>query len=241
MKLTKAAVCIPAILLMGFCDACLSAQHLHFTTGFTPPVSDYFRLVLEEADKRLPDISISFEVLPAERSLKLVEAGINDGECCRIPKIIYKTYNNMVTVPVSFHSVRFSAFSKHRDIPIKHFEDLKPYSVGTVKGWRAAVNNIQRVAPVEAHIVTKPEQLFRMLQQDRIDFGVMGYMSGLKTISDLHLHDIYVIEPPLIEEKLFLLLAAKHRALVPVFTRVFNDMIKDGTTERLFKEITPKI
>jgi polar amino acid transport system substrate-binding protein len=197
--------------------------------------------VLAEADRRLEDISISFEALPAERSLKLVDAGINDGDCCRIPEVIYRTHNNMVTVPVSFHAVRFSAFSKRRDIAINSFDDLKPYSIGTVKGWKAAVDGIQQLAPAEVHIVTRPEQLFMMLQQDRIDFGVMGYLSGLKVISELQLRDIRAIDPPLLEEKLFLLLASRNQSLVPEFTRVFNEMIDDGTTERLFKKITSKL
>lgn len=241
MKTLHFSPLLAALLLMWFCNIGSAAQHLHITTGFTPPVSDYFRLVLAEADRRLEDISISFEVLPAERSLKLVDAGVNDGECCRIPEVIYSTYSNMVTVPVSFHAVRFSAFSKRRDIAINSFADLKPYSIGTVKGWRAAVDGIQRLQPREAHIVTRPEQLFMMLQQDRIDFGVMGYLSGLKVISELQLHDIRAIDPPLLEKKLFLLLATRNQALVPEFTRVFNEMIDDGTTERLFKEIISKL
>ena len=216
------------------------ARHLHITTGFTPPVSDFFKSVLEEADKRLPNISISFEVLPAERSLKLVESGFNDAECCRIPEVIFKTYKNMLTVPVSFYSVRFSVFSKRQDVTITSFEDLKPFSVGTVKGWKAAVDNIQRVSPAQVYIVTKPEQMFGMLQQGRIDFGVMGYMSGLKTISNLRLKDIKAIEPPLVDKPLYLLLAKKNEDLKPVFAEVLNEMTSDGTIDKLYQEITSK-
>ena len=228
-------------LLLAFCwTTHASAQNLHLSTGFTPPVSDFFQLVLQEADNRLHDISITFEVLPAERSLKLVEAGINDGDCCRIPEVIFNSYQHMVAVPVSFYAVRFSVFSRHRDIVIRQFSDLQPYAVGTVKGWKAAVDNLQQVAPAELHIVTQPEQLFKMLDKGRIDFGVMGYMSGLKVIDELQLHDIKAIQPPLIEKPLFLMLSARHQTLVPVFAEVFNEMKQDGTIDKLYKAVTMK-
>jgi len=61
------------------------AKELHFSTGFTPPISDFYKRVFKEADKRLDGVTISFEVLPAERLLQLVNSGVNDGECCCIP------------------------------------------------------------------------------------------------------------------------------------------------------------
>lgn len=227
------------LLLFLLCvTSAVQAQDLHFSTGFTPPVSNFFQRVLKEADNRLENVTITLEVLPAERSLTLVERGINDGECCRITDVVFRSYQNMVAVPVSFYSIRYSVFTKKHDVPIRTFSDLKPWSVGTVKGWKAAVDNLQQLQPANLYIVTRPQQLFQMLQQERIDFGVMGYMSGRKTIADLKLQDIRPISPPLMEKKLYLLLAKKHQSLVTEFTRVFNDMMNDGTIEALYKEIT---
>jgi len=216
---------------------CRAETHLHITTGFTPPVSDLYNMVLKEADKRLPDISISFEVLPAERSLILLNQGINDGECCRIPSVVVNEYKNLVAIDVSFFSARFSAFSKNIKTSVNSFEDLKPFSVGTVAGWKIAVIKLEEIRPAEVHILTTPEQLFQMLDQDRLDYGVVGYLSGLESISRFKLSTIHAIEPPLIEKPLYLMLHNKHKNLTPVFNQVLNEMQNDGTISRLYNEL----
>ena len=210
---------------------------LHFSTGFTPPVSDFFNTVLIEIDKRLPNISISFETLPAERSLILGNQGINDGECCRIPAIVARQYKNLIPINESFFSARFSAFGKKDTGAIRSFSDLKPYSVGTVEGWKIAVKKIKEINPAEVHIVTTPEQLFKMLDKDRLEYGVLGYLSGLKSISSLKLKNIKVINPPLIEKPLVLMLHKKHISLIPEFNSVISEMKNDGTINRLYKQL----
>ena len=230
------------ILLLIFTSTlCRAETHLHITTGFTPPVSDFYNMVLKEADKRLHDISISFEALPAERSLILLNQGINDGECCRIPSVVVNEYKNLVAIDVSFFSARFSAFSKNIKTPVNSFEDLKPFSVGTVAGWKIAVIKVKETRPAQVHILTTPEQLFQMLDQDRLDYGVVGYLSGLESISRLKLSTIHVIEPPLIEKPLYLMLHNKHKDLVTVFNQVLNEMQSDGTISRLYSELIQSI
>ncbi len=228
-----------SLLLFGcFWAACVQAQNLHITTGFTPPVSDFYKEVLMEAARRMgDDLSISFEVLPAERSVELVSRGINDGECCRIPEVINKSYENVVFVNESFARVKFSAFSKDSKLPIFSFADLKPYSVATVRGWKISVIKVHEAGPAVEHVVTTPEQLFEMLANDRIDVGVVGYASGLKTVADLGLEGIHVHEPPLLEVTLYLMLADEHAHLIPEFDAVFGHMREDGTTARLYQDM----
>lgn len=225
---------VTALLISLQPAVCLAEIKLHISTGFTPPVSDFFNNVLAEADKRLSNISISFEVLPAERSLVLVNREINDAECCRIPAVITGQYKNLIPVDVSFFSARFSAFGKDTKTHIKSFKDLKPYSVGTVEGWKIAVIKIKEVKPVETHIVTTPKQMFQMLEQDRLDYGVVGFLSGLKAMSELNLKDIHATEPPLIEKPLYLMLHKKNKELIPAFNKVFSEMKKDGTIDKIY-------
>ncbi|MCW9012726.1 MAG: transporter substrate-binding domain-containing protein [Gammaproteobacteria bacterium] len=217
--------------------SCMAETQLHISSGFTPPVSDFFNSVLTEADKRMKDVSISFEILPAERSLILVNQGINDADCCRIPALLAQEYKNIIPVDISFFSARFSAFSKKNDVPIKSFTDLKPFSVGSVEGWKIAVNKIKEINPAVTHIVTTPEQLFLMLEQDRLDYGVVGYLSGLKTIADLKLNNIHALEPPLEEKQLYLVVHNKHKNLIPLFNEVLNEMKNDGTINSLYSEL----
>lgn len=136
-----------ALFLGNISTHCIAATHLHITTGFTSPVSDFYNRVLTEADKRSDIISISFEVIPAERSLILVNQGINDAECCRIPGVVTREYKNLIAINVSFFSARFSAFGKNNSTHIKNFEDLKPFSVGTVEGWKIAVIKVKETVP----------------------------------------------------------------------------------------------
>jgi len=233
---------IHVILLWGAITNTGSAQiKLHITTGFTSPVSDFYSSVLVEADRRMSDVSISFEVLPAERSLVLVDEGVNDAECCRAPEVLIKEYKNLIPIDVSFFSVRFSVFSKNKDISIKNFENLKPYSIGTVKGWKLAVIKLKEVEPAETHVVTTPAQLFKMLDQDRVDYGVVGYLSGLKVISQFKFDSIHAIQPPLIEKPLFLILNKKHKNLIPRFNQVFNEMKTDGTINRIYNELVDSL
>lgn len=221
---------------LGFSHPVLSTD-LHITTGFTPPLSDFYYQVLSEAARRMGDVSVNFEVLPAERSVDLVSKGVNDGECCRIPAVINKVYDNVSFCSESFVSVRFNAFAKDADLPIKSFADLKPYSVGTVRGWKIAVIKVHEVEPAIEMVVTSPEQLFEMLDGGRVDVGVMAYASGLKAISDLGLNGIHALEPALLEVPLYLMLAAKHAALVPRFDEAVRKMKQDGTVERLYMEM----
>lgn len=223
--------------IISFQCKAVTVSHLHITTGFTPPVSNFYNSVLKEADKRLPDISISFEALPAERSLILANQGINDGDCCRIPSVLTKEYKNLTAIDESFFSARFSVFGKNQSIDISKFEDLKPYSVGTVVGWKIAVIKVKEINPAEVHIVTTPEQLFHMLGQDRLDYGVVGYLSGLETMARLNMKNIHAIQPPLIEKQLYLVLHNKHKALIPVFNQVLSEMKTDGTINRLYSEL----
>ena len=158
-------------------------------------------------------------------------------ECCRIPGLLKQQYKNLIAINESFFSARFNAFSKNKKVDIKKFSDLKPFSVGTVEGWKIAVNKIKEIKPAEVHIVTTPEQMFNMLDQDRLDYGVVGYLSGLKSLSNLKLQSIHAITPPLVEKQLYLILHKKHQNLIPGFNKTFKDMKNDGTIDRLYNDL----
>ncbi len=237
----KTLLFITALLLGALTSLCQAKIRLHITTGFTPPVADFYRKVFTEMDKRLPDISISFEALPAERALILVNQGINDGECCRVPTALKHKYKNLIPVDVSFSSIQFSAFTKKQNKPVHSFQALKPFSVGTIEGWKVAINKIKAINPAQLYIVSTPKQLFQMLDQGRINYGVFGHLSGLKSIAELNLHDIRVIEPPLVAKPIYLMLNSKHSDLIPAFNAVIKQMMDDGTINRLHQQLTNSI
>lgn len=233
----KIRLSIIFLFLLSFNIETIAETKIHFGTGFTSPVSDFYRDVLTEIDKRMPAISISLEVLPAERSLVLSNQGVNDGECCRIPGVVTGQYTNLIPIDESFFSARFSVFAKKNKKPIKSFKELKPYTVGTVEGWKIAVKKIKEVNPAKSYIVTTPEQMFKMLDKDRLDYGVVGYLSGLKSIANLKITTIKAIHPPLVEKPLYLMLNKKHQHLIPEFNRIISEMKSDGTIKQLYNKL----
>jgi len=237
VKMKTRSIIFTLFLFCHLSTPCSAETVLHISTGFTSPVSNFYHSVLAEADKRMNNVSIEFEILPAERSLALANRGINDGECCRIPAVIASEYKNLQPVDISFYKAKFSAFSKIQDKKINSFNDLSPYSVGSVKGWKIAVIKVKEAKPREVHIVTTPDQLFQMIQQDRIDYGVVGYLSGLQSILNLQATNIHAVEPPLIEKPLYLVLHKKHSSLIPLFNKTLNEMNTDGSIEKIYSEL----
>ncbi len=156
-------------------------ERLVVNTGFTPPVSTFFHLVVDEAGRRL-DIPVDFQEMPAERSLVLVSAGVDDAECCRIPTVIQQDNPDLMSVPFSFFTARFSAFTRDKTITIKNWQDLQPYTVGVVTGWKILVQNVAKVQPKGYVVLDTPEAMFQMLEQGRIDIATLGYLSGLQVL-----------------------------------------------------------
>lgn len=234
-------ILIPCVLFLLLTSSAIGQEKtLVINTGFTPPVSTVFKLVLEEAFNRL-NMRLIFQEMPAERSINLVSSGIDDGDCCRIPSAIQEDYPDLLSVPVSFFSATFSAFSKEKTMSFSTWQDLKPYNIGVVPGWKILVTNVKKVNPRGYTVIDTPEAMFRMLDMGRIDVATYGYLSGLKVLSDQHLKDIYALDPPLAVKPLFLQLNKKHSQLVPEIARVFQEMKDDGTIDRITGKVVKEL
>lgn len=204
-------------------------------TGFTPPVSTVFKEILTEVFNRLGK-NIDFQEVSAERSLILVNEGTDDAECCRILNVVLGEYPNLVIVPEYVFEVHFNAFVADKSIVVTQWNDLKPWSVGTVTGWKILVKNISLVEPREFYVLDTPQAMFRMLEKGRLDVATFGYLSGIKAIHDLQLeHEISPIEKPLATRKLFMMLNKKHADLVPQIARTLAEMKADGSYDAILK------
>lgn len=229
---------VGAMLLVCSATSTAANSSLSVNTGFTAPVSTVFEQVLSEVFRRL-SLDLKFQEVSAERSLILVSEGIDDAECCRIPDVVRRDYPNLITVPESVFEVRFSAFAKRRDIQIDDWNSLRPYSVGTVTGWKILVNNIAQVKPLESFVLDDASAMFRMLDMDRIEIATLGYLSGLKVIDELGLGErIQPIEPPLASRKLYMMIHPRHAGLVEDLARVIREVKRDGTLDAIVIEVT---
>ena len=214
-----------------------SADHsLVINTGFTPPVSSLFNDIMIEVGKRTGH-SINFQEISAERSLALVNNGVDDAECCRIPKVVMGDYPNLLVVPESVFTVRFVAFSQKPGLKVSNWDDLKPHSVGTVTGWKILVKNIERIQPDTYHILDNADAMFKMLQLGRLDVATLGYLSGLDVLDKLAIDDIQVQEPPLATRDLYLMLHKRHANLIQPVTTALREMKADGTMDKIVNKI----
>lgn len=207
-------------------------------TGFTPPVSTIFEQILQEVFSRLGR-QLDFQELSAERSLILVNEGVDDAECCRIPDVVQREYPDLVAVPESVFEARFSAFVSNSSIQVGKWDDLKPHAVGTVTGWKILVKNIDRIQPRESYVLEDAEAMFKMLDMGRLDVATLGYLSGLKVLNELRLKDVvYALEPPLATRKLYLMVNKRHAALVPRLKEIIAALKADGTVDRIVRRVS---
>lgn len=212
-------------------------ETIYITSGFTAPISEFYRLVMHEIDRQLPQIKVEYEVLTAERSINLVNRGINDAECCRIPQVVTKNYKDLIPVTESFYDARFTAFSKRDDLQINSFDDLKPYATATVLGWKILVNNLNRVDPKEKYILSTPAQMMQMLKKDRIEVALLGYESGVIALRNADLQDVHIyLNPPLAEKPLYLMLHKHNKHLIEPISKVIKNLKESGEIERLYHQ-----
>ena len=222
--------------LLLLCAAgAVASRPFTINTGFTPPVSAIFEQIMIELFRR-QSVEVDFHEVSAERSLMLVDGGVDDAECCRIPPVVLKQYHNLLAVPESVFVVRFSAFTTKRDVRIEDWEDLQSHSVGTVTGWKILVNNIQRIQPREYYELNNPAAMFRMLDKGRLEVATLGFLSGMQVIRELGLQDVVVPqEPPLATRELYLMLNRRHADLVPRLAATIRDMKADGTIDAIIR------
>jgi polar amino acid transport system substrate-binding protein len=170
---------------------------------------------------------------PAERSLINANRAINAGDLLRVEGID-EIYPNLVRVPVRLIDFDFVIFTKSAMPPITGWDDLKPYSVAIIRGWKILERNVRGTAYLTK--VEDAEILFRFLESDRADIIIYERLQGLHIIQSLGLSDIQVVEPPLVSRPMFLYLHRNHRPLIPALERALTQLIQDGTYERIKTE-----
>lgn len=201
------------------------------STNNTPQDRKVLDAVSREAFKRL-GLGFVLVSLPSERSLQSADKGDVDGEGLRVAGLSDQ-YRNLVQVPERYISVSFVAFARK---PVKlsvaqSWASLKPHRIAFITGWKMFEANA-----MEARVVTKvngPEQLFRMLDSDRIDLALYTRRGGEDMIRKLGMSSIVALEPSLKDVDMHLYLHRKHELLVPRLAHALREMKNDGTHGRI--------
>jgi polar amino acid transport system substrate-binding protein len=199
----------------------------------SPDHSGALNLFYQELGKRL-GMKIEIQSLPAERCLLNADSGIDDGDVARIAGLDRK-YTNLRRVPEVVMQFEMGVFSRKHNFTVNGAESLKPYSVGIITGWKILEKNIIDTKSLDK--VEDAEQLFTLLDKDRIDVAVLEKMQGLMTIQKMKLKNINLLQPSFITGDWYLYLNKKHEALIPEIAKAIKAMKDDGTHKRIFDSV----
>ncbi len=206
-----------------------SDQVVTISTNNTPLDRKVLQAVSAEAFKRL---NRQFRIisLPSERSLVSANAGEIDGEGLRIAGLSDK-YPNLVQVDEPFVGISFVAFSSDATIKIDGWDSLAPYRVAFINGWK-----LFEAHSGSARVVNKvdtPQQMFDMLQRDRVDLVLYTLADGLEYTRSNGLARIAPLKPSLKDVDLYLYLHKKHADLAPKLAQIIRAMKADGSLNEI--------
>jgi len=200
----------------------------------TPQLTGFMDLVAKETFQRI-GYSLNTIRLPAERGLKNVNAGLEDGEMGRI-KGLEKTYPNLVRVPEKIMDWEFVVFSPHGLKLDSGWSSLSKFSVAFINGWKILERNVPKGTEITK--VKNQQQLFSILIKKRTDLIIYERWGGLLYLSkNPQLKSIKLQYPPLARKEMFIYLHKKHIKLIPMVQKSLLSMKRDGSYNKLVNKI----
>jgi len=198
-----------------------------------PDKSGYLDRLYQELFRRL-GIPVEIQALPAERALQNANDGIDDGDVCRVAGLT-DLYTNLVRTSEPVMAYQHVVFSRTRRFRVTGPASLEPYDVGIVTGLKIVEQNTTRHR--SRIMLDDAEQLFRMLDQGRVEVAVLERTAGTYAVKKLGLAGIRILSPPLLAGDWYLYLHKRHAALIPLIDRELRAMKQDGTYERIRREV----
>ena len=169
------------------------------------------------------------ENVPAERGLRNLDQGIDDAILSRVAGL-EKFYPNIVMIDEVANQRDYVAFTRN-NIVIRNWDDLKNYDVAHIIGWKIFDNHADKYRTLIK--VREPEQLFQLLERDRVDVVLYGLAAGQWMIRELGISNIHPVHPPLARKNKYFYLNKKHAHLVPKANEVLRQIKQDGTYNKL--------
>jgi len=215
-----------------------SADTFVLNTDDVPPLATmdmkgYHNRIAVEAFKRLGHI-VTIPQLPSGRALLNAQNGIDDGTLPRIAGLTAE-FPNLLQVPEKLMDYHFTAFTMRDDVTVRTWEDLKPYSVAYVRGWKIFERNTKGFPNVGN--AQDPEQLFTLLAKNRVDVVLLEHWQGLLAAKKIGLKGVRAIQPPLAEREMFIYMHKKHSEILPKLAHALRAMKEDGTYDRINTEV----
>jgi polar amino acid transport system substrate-binding protein len=171
--------------------------------------------------------------VPSERGLTLLNDGQDDGTLARNAGMSAR-YPNMVQFSEKALDREYLAYTKRPDIEVSGWDSLAGYSVGIVNGWKILEQNITAAGVLIR--VRDDAQLFRILEEDRVDLVVFNRWGGLYLLRELQIKGVRALEPPLARREVFFYLHKRHAELAERASEVLREMKRDGSYQQLVDE-----
>lgn len=230
--------------LLALFSTAASAQELPtlvLNSASAPPYATdagdgFLDIVIGEAFRRA-GLELKIVRLSGERGLKNANDGLEDGELARIGGM-EKMYPNLVPVPGKVVDYHFVGFSRQTKLPLTNWDALQPLSIGLLRGWKIYERSLK--PGTRTTVVDTPEQLFSILDKNRIDVALYERSLGTALVKTMGIKGIHVLEPSLTELEMFIYLNKKHAAKVPAIAAALQQLKDEGFYERAcLKIFTP--
>jgi len=214
----------------------LAESVLSITSGRGEPFvnnqqTGFYDLIVKHMFERI-NIKAKTVVLPSERSLINANTGIDDGNIARI-KGIEKKYLNLLMVPEKIIDFEFVAFTKNQPLKVNNWQDLKPYNIAFINGWKLFE---KKVTDYKSLIRTRnSKQLFDLLENNRADIALYDLWSGVWHIKQSK-SKIDYLRPSIASYQLYLYINKKHEKLLPDLTQALKAMKEDGTYQKIYTQ-----
>jgi polar amino acid transport system substrate-binding protein len=231
------AISIAVVMWTLFGESACFAQSakLSLTGGGAPPIigdpghPGFIDQLAREMFKRI-DVEVEVTRVPSERSLINVNAGLDDGDLFRVAGL-EKEYPNLVLVPEKMLDNDFVVFTKRKDIRIRTWDDLKPYAVAFVTGWKPYELNVKGTRDLTK--TPSIHELLPLLENGRADLVLMDRWQG-GWIAKQQGYTGRVLDPPLARFEEFMYLNKKHAALASKAANALAGMKADGSYQKLY-------
>ncbi|MEH6347348.1 MAG: transporter substrate-binding domain-containing protein [Bermanella sp.] len=182
-------------------------------------------------------ISITIHHLPGARSIVEVNNGNMDGELFRVQGLEDK-FKYLVPVKTAILNTHTSAFTFLKNTNIKNWQDLKPYSIAYVLGFKLAELNTTQSKVIHTRDLN---HAFRLLINKKVEFVIDSEFNGLQIIKNQKLANIYLISPPLETTQIFHYLNFKHAHLIPKLEKALNQLKASGEAGQIREAIVKQI
>lgn len=192
--------------------------------------------LLDEALRRI-GYELNIVLLPYDRSLKMVEAGLVDGDLIRTSSIEAQ-YPALIRVSEPIFEIDLVVVSYAPIDLSAGWNALSGKSVGCLLGAKVIEENLPETAILTG--VKTAKQLLNLLAQKRVDYAVMSRTFSQPFLGEPYLGDngtgLVVSEQPLTTVQNFTYLNERHAVLALRLADALRAMKKDGTFQRIIEQ-----